>query len=175
MISIIGIFIFAIAYQDILLTFTSMNFDRFIYNENNTSGHWRVFQWVEFYRLASEKPIFGWGPGQAAYLSSFDKTAHSSIVDTLLEGGILGLFLFCLFIFSCYRSLIDSSKLFDTSTRFINIVSTIYISVFYAMAFGISFFNQYNGILLFTLTLALAMSIKKNIFKYKIDENSFST
>lgn len=61
---------------------------------DNNSFNWRLAQWTFLIEAWKRSPLFGYGLGLAAYLGPIRAYAHSDYVRALVEGGLVGFFLF---------------------------------------------------------------------------------
>lgn len=92
-----------------------------------SSFHWRIIHWHILFESALEKLYFGWGPGVTSNIGAYDKGAHSSVIEMLVEQGILGLLLFFIFIF-CIAIYVK---------RFTKYLSKVSKYIIYAELFGV--------------------------------------
>lgn len=64
---------------------------------DNNSFNWRLSQWTYLLQRWREFPIFGYGVGISAYVSTNGLYPHNDFVRALVEGGIVGLVAYLLF------------------------------------------------------------------------------
>lgn len=65
---------------------------------DNNSFNWRLSQWTYLLQRWREFPILGYGVGISAYVSTNGLYPHNDYVRALVEGGIVGLVTFLLFL-----------------------------------------------------------------------------
>lgn len=87
---------------------------------DGNSFNWRLAQWTFLIEEWTRSPIFGYGLGLATYLGPIRAFAHNDYVRALVEGGIIGFFLFIVFQFSQLLYLIKlwTSSLDPSKKRF---------------------------------------------------------
>jgi O-antigen ligase len=62
------------------------------------SFNWRLAQWSSLLQLWHLHPWFGYGLASTEHISPFENAAHNDYVRSLVEGGIVGLMAFILFL-----------------------------------------------------------------------------
>jgi O-antigen ligase len=78
--------------------------------EYGNSFNWRLAQWSGLLQQWRWHPWLGYGLGTAKSVSPFNNTAHNDYVRFLVEGGIVGLIAFILFLFAQLSRLIQLYK-----------------------------------------------------------------
>lgn len=64
---------------------------------DTNSFNWRLAQWTFLIEEWKQRPLLGYGLGLASYLGPIRAYAHNDYVRVLVEGGIVGTVLFCIF------------------------------------------------------------------------------
>lgn len=65
---------------------------------DGNSFNWRIAQWTFLLKAWREAPIWGHGLGASSYLTVFNNYAHNDYIRALTEEGIVGLFVFLVFL-----------------------------------------------------------------------------
>lgn len=76
-------------------------------NWDFNSFNWRLAQWTFLLQAWQNSRIFGYGQGTSVYLSEYHLYAHNDYVRALVEGGIVGLIAFLVFLGAQFLRLVQ--------------------------------------------------------------------
>lgn len=126
----------------------------------DSSMHWRVLQWYGLVGVAKEHLATGVGPGQVKAYNVSDRSAHSSLVELLVEQGLPGFFLMLVFYVLCLRIALRPT---NPHQRFLSV--TVVLGFIAASLFSVSLHNQTTNMMLFLLFLGLMAAGQTNARK----------
>lgn len=110
------------------------------YEVMNSSFHWRIIHWNILLDLALDKFYFGWSPGVTSSIGEYEKEAHSSIMEMLVEQGFIGLLLFLALLLSITVFLKKYTENLSRISRLL--IYAEFFGVLMASLFGQGVFNE---------------------------------
>lgn len=118
----------------------------------DSSMHWRIYNWYHLLDEINYKIYFGYGPGMAEHLSSFDRSLHSSVVDVLFEQGLLGVLL----LFAIFLSIFFSGNINNSNYSLdLTVINSSLLMVLLALIFSVSLLNQTLNMILVSLLIGI--------------------
>ena len=113
-------------------------------------------------RLWSERPLFGWGPGQYRWINNVDfgYYSHNNFIELLVNFGLLGFSLFYSIHLYIFRELLKLKKMKQRS----NEVNWLLLMLFSLLIFDLTAVTYYNKI--YFLNLAFILVKLKHLEKY---------
>jgi O-antigen ligase len=113
---------------------------------------------IEGLRLWSERPLFGWGPGQYRWVNKVDfgYYSHNNFIEILVNFGLLGFLIFYSIHFYLLRKLFKLKKMKQRN----NEVNWLLVMLFSLLIIDITFVTYYNKIYIICLAFIL-VNVKK--------------
>ena len=113
---------------------------------------------IEGLRLWSERPLFGWGPGQYRWVNKVDfgYYSHNNFIEILVNFGLLGFLIFYSIHFYLLRKLFKLKKMKQRN----NEVNWLLIMLFSLLITDITYVTYYNKIYIICLAFIL-VNVKK--------------
>jgi O-antigen ligase len=113
---------------------------------------------IEGLRLWSERPLFGWGPGQYRWVNKVDfgYYSHNNFIEILVNFGLLGFLIFYSIHFYLLRKLFKLKKMKQRN----NEVNWLLVMLFSLLITDITYVTYYNKIYIICLAFIL-VNVKK--------------
>lgn len=130
-------------------------------NEDGSTSQ-RLNLIIEGLRLWSERPLFGWGPGQYRWVNKVDfgYYSHNNFIEILVNFGLLGFLIFYSIHFYLLRKLFKLKK----NKQRNNEVNWLLVMLFSLLIADITFVTYYNKI--YVINLAFILVNVKKLEKY---------
>lgn len=123
------------------------------YGKIESSFHWRIYQWIHLLSFWNERIIFGFGSTASTVLGLNNLSAHNSIVEVLVEQGIIGLLLVLYFVkFHLFGSFNEKSRL----------IKFLFFSLIPVAIFSLSFINQTFNLMIISILIAYKLRLNSN-------------